>query len=233
MGIDSLKNELARRGERGIDIPTAGVERINYEAEKVRAGLSTKVCVDYAEQPIEYQSLRGVLAEVEEELPSLLLDRDSWGGVVIDSMPVVYRLYREWNEDFRIFLHRIEPDPQRKLPVLHYHPSPSVMKIHSGGYKQFYGYGPPGGPTPPICASVDIREGAVHEMIDPNLWHAITLEETSWSTMVSPRRSWQMMLPNTPHTRSLRFPQIGISERESMFQRFEQWYPLPKPIKPR
>src|SRR4051794_19093257 len=91
-----------------------------------------------------------ILAQVERELPRLLLDEESWKGLYIDyHPPTVERLWRPWGE-YRVSLHRISPcGPGEAL--FHPHPWPSVMRILAGEYEMAVGYGP-GLEEPPVAA---------------------------------------------------------------------------------
>ncbi|MBP7114522.1 MAG: hypothetical protein KBA40_03650 [Candidatus Peribacteraceae bacterium] len=167
-----------------------------------------------------------MLEELETELPGLLSEQGKWKGVVLDAMPQVNRLYRNWREGLRIFLHRIDPCPKVALAILHYHPGPSIVKIHKGGYRQALAYGEPSGPTPPICATVDMEPGSVYEMVHPNLWHApIPTESASWSTMIVAMGTWRTPIKITPQLTNLRLPQMNQIERDQLFKEFEEFYP--------
>lgn len=186
------------------------------------------LCVDYAGNPVACETMRPAFAQIEAALPRLLRERHRWRDVVVDDTPAMNRLYRDWNNEFRIFLHWLDPTPPGQSPILHYHQWPCMVKVHEGGYRQLLAYGPPGPVTPSPCASIDISPGATYELVHPHLWHAVLLEqpaEPSWSTMLVRKQSWGTPLQVTPRTQSMSFPSLDPNVREEMFRKFEEWYP--------
>src|SRR5579864_6403459 len=105
------------------------------------------------------------LSAVEQVLPRLLINEDSWQGSFIDyHPPIVERLWMQWNE-FRIQLHRIHPcGPTEAL--FHLHPWPSAVHVLEGNYEMAVGFGP--GPEPPeVAALMTIVPGVRYEMTHP------------------------------------------------------------------
>lgn len=81
-----------------------------------------------------------LLARLKLELPDLLIDDTAWQGFYIDyHLPIVERLWRQWNE-YRVYLHRIHPCKSEDA-LFHPHPWPSAMEIVSGAYEMIVGYG--------------------------------------------------------------------------------------------
>lgn len=194
--------------------------------EETRSHLNRVICMDYAEKPIAYPSMRSLLEELEHELPEMLMHERRWSDVVIDASPALNRLYCNWRPGLRVCLHRIDPCVSDQLPVLHFHQWPSIMKIHKGGYKQALAFGDTAGDTPPICATVDIGPGAIYEMVHPNLWHApIPGKSPSWSTMISAMGTWRTPMKDTPLTRDLRLPRLSPEDRSELFAQFRSFYP--------
>lgn len=180
---------------------------------------------DYHERPLDYESMEPVLKQVEQAMLELLEHETQWNDVVIDSYPLLKRLYMDWDEDHRIFLHEIDAMIPGKKPILHYHQWQSIVRINRGKYKQAIAYGDPKGKVPPICSVIDMPEGSTYEMCDPRLWHAIDTSQGSVkTTMVVKKKSWRTPPPATKHTTSMRYPKMTADERGRLISDFSSIY---------
>ena len=129
-----------------------------------------------------------VLARVEAELPTLLVDEAKWNSLDINYHPPrVERLWRSWGE-YRISLHRIHPcDPKDAL--FHPHPWPSAMRVLDGVYEMAIGYG--AGSTPPPAAARIITRGDLrYEMTDIDGWHYVRPIERPAMTIMVTGKPW-------------------------------------------
>lgn len=127
-------------------------------------------------------SLIAALKRAEERLPDLLKDTSGWNTLDVDyEPPRVERLWQQFEDGFRVCLHRIHPCEQA---LFHPHPWPSAVKILSGLYEMGVGYGV-GKKDPPEAATLVLSTGSSYEMIEPDGWHYVRpLGAPSLSVMV-------------------------------------------------
>jgi len=92
--------------------------------------------------------------------------------------PFVERLWYQFDEEYRIFLHRVHPSASGEA-LYHPHPWPSLVRVlttGSGGYEHGIGYdGLRTGAPPPVAAVQKNRDdgGFIYEMTDPHSWHYV------------------------------------------------------------
>ena len=162
-----------------------------------------------------------VLERIEKVLPDLLLDSQekSWNSVLIDyHPPVVARLWRPYEDDYRIYLHQILPcNPGEAL--LHPHPWPSAMRVVLGTYEMGIGYGS-GDAEPPLAATLLLSAGSAYEMIDKDAWHYVRpLNSPAYSVMVT-GKPWQRESPGTGKS----FRELTDMEKSINLSIFRQHY---------
>lgn len=131
-----------------------------------------------------------VLQRAEAALPLLipqLLEKDygGWHSLAVRyHKPYVDRLWRPFENRYRIYLHRIE-DCEKEEALFHPHPWPSAMRVVLGSYTMAIGYGK-GDTPPPIASTLILPEGAAYEMTDPDSWHYVVPRfGPSYSVMVT------------------------------------------------
>lgn len=191
-----------------------------------QSGVQRVISMNYDRQEMSYPSLENAMVEIEAELPSMLEEKDKWSDVVIDAAPTLHRLYREYSRKYRICLHRMDPAPEKGLPVMHYHQWPSLVRVIKNGYKQALAYGAKGNVTPNVCAVLDMKPGATYEMVDENLWHAtIPGDKPSYSVMLAEKGTWKTPLQITDFTLSMSFPRVPEEIRDDIFNVMQQYYP--------
>ena len=124
--------------------------------------------------------LEKVLQRYEQELPTLLQDPKNWQSLMIDyDQPIVWRLWRQVDDEHRLMLHRIEPTDK---PLTHQHFWPSGVHLLSGIQKMRVGRTPSMFPT----ATLYLPPGTYYEMLDPDGWHDVAPQgDPSWSTMIT------------------------------------------------
>lgn len=114
------------------------------------------------------------LAEVEAALPSLLANREDWRSLLVDyETPHVWRLWRQYDAHYRVFLHKIFPCDRA---LLHPHPWPSAVRIFTPrdvSYETAAGFGPPDGAEPPLPATFFLKGGSTYEMVHEHGWHYV------------------------------------------------------------
>jgi len=129
---------------------------------------------------------------------NLLDDPDGWNSLDVDyEPPRVERLWRPFQGDYRLYLHRIYPCEKA---LFHPHPWPSAVKIMTGSYEMGVGYREPnkllvgeddGSEPPPVATTIILTKGSTYEMINPHGWHWVRpLGGTSYSIMVT-GRPWE------------------------------------------
>lgn len=167
------------------------------------------------------QNMLEVLERVEKTLPGLLDDRklDDWNSVLIDyHPPVVKRLWRNFEDEYRIYLHEILPC-QPGEALLHPHPWPSAMRVVSGTYEMGIGYGS-GSVEPPVAATVILSAKSTYEMVDKDAWHYVRpLRHPALSLMVT-GKPWHRESPGT----GKQFKTLTSQEKERILGGFVHHY---------
>ncbi len=111
-----------------------------------------------------------VLIRAERALSDYLGSANGWQSLDVDyEPPQVKRLWRPFEDIYRLYLHKIYPCQNA---LYHPHPWPSAVKIVSGMYKTGIGYGP-GDDPPPIAVTFALRDGSSYEMVNPDAWHYV------------------------------------------------------------
>src|SRR5262245_18938757 len=125
-----------------------------------------------------------VLSLVEQDLPQLLQDENTWQSLYVDYYPpTVERLWTPWRE-YRVHLHRIHPC-EREQALFHPHPWPSAMRVLEGDYEMAVGFGT-GMAKPPVAALIMARGDFRYEMSHPDSWHYVRpLGRPTLSVMVT------------------------------------------------
>src|SRR4051812_43004128 len=116
-------------------------------------------------------SLIAALQRAEKALPDLLERDEAWTSLDVNyEPPRVERLWRSFEDDFRIYLHRIHPCD---TALFHPHPWPSAVRIISGKYEMDVGYSGDAenkdGP-PPVAAHLCLTAGSHYEMVHADGW---------------------------------------------------------------
>ena len=120
------------------------------------------------------------LREIEKDhLWRLLCDTGhvEWRGLLVDyHHPYVWRLWTQFDEDHRVFLHKIHPcEPGEAL--LHPHPWPSAMRVFTPegtSYETGTAYAWPGTAAKPVCGGTFyLQTGSCYEMVKDFAWHYV------------------------------------------------------------
>lgn len=162
-----------------------------------------------------------VLSEVEQALPYLLQDEAHWLSLYVDyHPPFVERLWTRW-EDYRIYLHRIQPCNAGEA-LFHPHPWPSAMRVLEGEYEMAVGFGA-GLETPPIAALMISRGDFRYEMTHPDSWHYVRpLHRPTLSVMVT-GKPWAREAPRS----SKPLQSLRAELKAELLQLFRVRYPAP------
>lgn len=162
-----------------------------------------------------------VLARAEKTLADpaggigLLLDPSLWQTLDVDyEPPHVERLFTQFEDDYRLFLHVIYPCEKA---LFHPHPWPSAVKVLKGGVYEM-GTGFSSDDEPPCeIVTVELREGSSYEMIDRDAWHYVRpIHVPSMSIMVTgPKWDAKRWSPNPDHkleplTRETKIKQLAM-----------------------
>ncbi len=122
-----------------------------------------------------------------------MTDVNAWQSLDIDyEYPRVERLWMQWADTMRIYLHVIHATHVH--PMYHPHPWSSVVEILAGRYKMALGHGA-GTEAPPYTATLELGPGSRYAMNHPDGWHSVRpLTPTVLSIMVTGSR-WQRTMP--------------------------------------
>ncbi|HYD93449.1 MAG TPA: hypothetical protein VEB18_03295 [Candidatus Paceibacterota bacterium] len=139
-------------------------------------------------------------AALPELIPELLDPKGSWSSLAVRyHPPFVDRLWRPFEDRYRLYLHRIHACSKRDA-LFHPHPWPSAMRVLKGNYEMAVGYGA-GSEPPPIAATFHLKPGSAYEMTDPDAWHYVRplSDEYTYSIMVT-GEPWSRTSPGTGET---------------------------------
>jgi hypothetical protein len=153
------------------------------------------------------------LIEIEALLPALLEDPLGWQSLLIDyETPHVWRLWRQFDTDTRLFLHKIFPCD---VALLHPHPWPSAVRVFTPGsviYETAVGRGVPEATAPPTPATFMLKDGSAYEMVDPFGWHYVRpIGGPIYSVMVTGK----------PYTGVLKQPRFGQGQKHGALNAFQ------------
>lgn len=166
--------------------------------------------------------MKNILKIVEKELPDLLKEESLWKSVYVDyHKPFVKRLWTNFLHNgcnYRIYLHEIESCNIQEA-LFHPHPWPSIMKLLSGSYNMFVGYGE-GLLEPPVAVKLDLPTGTVYEMSEINGWHAVApVNESSFSLMIT-GEPWI----RESHKSTKQLSELSVTEKNNIFKFFRDKY---------
>ena len=144
-------------------------------------------------QPVPPRSMLQILYNVESGfLRKLNADPTGWNTLdIMYEPPRVERLWRQIDDEVRVFLHRIHPCDKA---LFHPHPWPSAVHVLSGSYWMEIGFGA-GQVEPRRAATTILEAGSRYEMVDPDGWHSVRpVGAPSLSVMVT-ARPWKRWSP--------------------------------------
>ncbi len=157
--------------------------------------------------------LLSVLHRAEDALPNLL-ETAKWRSIDIDyEFPRVERLWIPFEEQFRLYLHRIHPCIQA---LFHPHPWPSAVRIVDGRYEMGLGYGKE---APPEAARLILSSGSEYEMIDPDCWHSVRPLQCSTISFMVSGLPWSRPSPGR-HRSTKPLSNSGVDELLATFSRY-------------
>jgi hypothetical protein len=162
------------------------------------------------------------LRDVINDLPSLLREGE-WNSLRVDyNHPYVDRLWRQFDQEHRVLLHRIHPC-ETEQALLHPHPWPSAMRVLGpGSYETGIGYGDPTGEAPPIAAKFRLKNLGSYEMVDPNTWHYVRPIQTPVYTVMTIGRPFDT--PKQDRFGQLReHSPLGDEEKIELLRKF-RWF---------
>ena len=118
--------------------------------------------------------MRELLAEVERHLPRLIDDPETkWNDLLVTyAPPLVERLWMQYDDDHRVFLHRIHPVEEGEA-LWHNHPWPSIVKVLQGFYRMSVGVWSNGDAQPKSEFEMELGPGSVYEMPTQFSWHSV------------------------------------------------------------
>lgn len=117
------------------------------------------------------------LKEAEKHLPELLLQPERWKSLDVNYFPPrVERLWTQYNEKYRLFVHLIHPTDQPCL--LHKHKWEAAFKMVAGSYDMSIAYCEDEITSEeayelPVVASMEFHKGSYYEMAHTNSMHFV------------------------------------------------------------
>jgi hypothetical protein len=157
------------------------------------------------------------MRNIERGLAPLLSMPRLWSSLDVNyEPPHVERLWLQYDEEYRIYLHRIHPC---KKALYHPHPWPSAIHILLGTYEMRVGYGA-GNQEPPTATTLVLREGSEYEMIDPAGWHDVRPLAPVYSIMVT-GKPWNRWSPSPTTKLNPLTPQVHnelLAEFRTLFR---------------
>ena len=130
------------------------------------------------------------LKSIEKHIPKLLLKPEIWNTLDINYFPPrVERLWMQYDDNHRLFIHVIHPTTQPCL--FHKHRWPAAFKILAGGYETGTAYSKDEISSEdayklPIIRRTILSPGSYDEMVDTHSMHYVKpLETLSISLMVT------------------------------------------------
>jgi hypothetical protein len=128
-----------------------------------------------------------LLRKVEADfLPLWVREPHLWKSVLIDyEPPFVERLWRQIDQDHRLFLHRVSPPKSEEKPLWHPHPWPSIIKVMPGSeYQQEIGSDSERLGLCRVAMTQVVKGEMVYEMLSEHSWHSVRPLNESWSIMI-------------------------------------------------
>lgn len=171
---------------------------------------------------LKLYNMKNILSHVEQELVYLLANDNNWKSVYVDyHKPFVKRLYTNFmyqGHNYRIYLHQIESCDINEA-LFHPHPWPSIMKLLSGSYNMFVGYGE-GLQSPPVAVKLELPTDTIYEMSEINAWHAVApILDNSFSLMIT-GEPWQ----RESHKSTKTLYELSLEEKKHILDFFRNIY---------
>lgn len=142
---------------------------------------------------------------------------DDWESLDVNyEPPRVERLWRQLDDEHRIYLHRIHPISARDTPLLHPHPWPSIVRIVDGVYEMGIAHD-----GLPASVALRLGAGAIYEMSDPRAWHSVRpILEPSLSVMVTGLPYREQIYDHRPFGRKLDLKPLTDEAKRALFKAF-------------
>lgn len=165
------------------------------------------------------------LREVEDEIVDIIVDmiagKRPYNTMYIDyHPPFVSRLWFQYDEETRVYLHRIEPCT-REEALFHPHPWKSAVRVLDG-YLMGVGYSETN-EMPNVACTLAMAPGSAYEMVDPNGWHYVRpMLRPSYSLMVTGERNDRDM----PVKPDKEFRRLGQEEVQELLMKVYGFYSM-------
>lgn len=161
-------------------------------------GFDTQIEVDTEPEPRlrPCGSMLPVLGRALAALRALLDDEAGWHSLDVDyELPRVERLYRPFEDDYRLYLHDIHPCDGGQA-LFRTHPWGSAMHAFDE-YEMDVGVGA-GLTPPPVVMRVLLAPGTQYEMTHPDAWHSARPRRHHARSVMVTGRPWGRESPR-PH----------------------------------
>lgn len=167
-----------------------------------------------------------VLNHVEENLIDILnIKAPEFKTMYIDyHKPFVSRIWFQY-EEYRVFLHKIEPCNESKEALYHPHKWESAMRILRGEYEMGVGHSETN-EIPKTDCKLFLRAGSSYEMTEKDGWHYVCPKQDVYTLMVTGKLNDRKM----PVEPSKKFRKLTVEEtldilytlRESNFKQYSK-----------
>lgn len=163
------------------------------------------------------------LYEIEQELyphlEKMLENPNVLNTMHIDyHEPFVNRIWFQYDEKHRVYLHKIFPSKSSNDALFHPHPWKSAIRIVSGGYEMGVGHSSTN-EVPKIDCKLLLPECTLYEMLEEDGWHYVNPKHPSYSLMVTGELNSRKM-PVEPHKEFRKLNEEEIEDMLDVFMRF-------------
>lgn len=129
------------------------------------------------------------LYEIESELyphlEKMMENINSLNTMHIDyHEPFVNRIWFQYDEKHRVYLHKIFPSQSSEAALFHPHPWKSAIRIIWGSYEMGVGHSETN-EVPKIDCKLHLPQYTTYEMVEENGWHYVNPRIPSYSLMVT------------------------------------------------
>lgn len=160
------------------------------------------------------------LYEVEASLMKDILSKPLNTLRIDYHQPFVNRIWYQYDETYRVYLHKIFPAKTSNDALFHPHPWKSAIRIISGRYEMGVGHSNTN-KIPKIDCKLVLSAGTVYEMLEEDGWHYVNpIKKASYSLMVTGELNKRKM----PIEPLKEFRKLNKKEISEILEVFETYY---------
>lgn len=169
------------------------------------------------------------LFEVEDQIPEILKDLqqrikpEDLNTMLIDyHEPFVHRIWFQYDQKHRVYLHKIFPSSSSEASLYHPHPWISAVRIIKGTYEMGIGHSETDEAPVTDCKML-LGPNTVYEMTEPNGWHYVNpIDGPTYSLMVTGELNDRKM-PIEPNKK---FVKLNNEQIADIFDAFDSYYSI-------